>query len=60
MLIKNGWYRWYYMCDEIASSNYVDWKPRMEDYLYREDLYDPFLGDKAKLEGISDEKWSNM
>lgn len=48
------------MCDEIASSNYVDWKPRMEDYLYREDLYDPFLGDKAKLEGISDEKWSNM
>lgn len=44
------------MYDE-TSSNYVDWKPRMEEYLYCKNLYDHVLGDNSKPEGISDEKW---
>lgn len=44
------------MYDEITSSNYVDRKPKMEDYLYCKDLYDSIIGDKVKLVGMSDEK----
>lgn len=41
-------------------SNYSDWEHRMEDYLFCKDLYDLVVGDKAKPEGMRNEKWSNM
>lgn len=43
------------MYDKLTSSNYVDWNPRLEDYLYCKDLYKLVLGDKSKQQGISDE-----
>ncbi|PON98554.1 Zinc finger, CCHC-type, partial [Trema orientale] len=42
---------------KLNNSNWVIWKPRMEDYLYCEDLHKPIEGDEARPKEISDEEW---
>ena len=35
---------------KLTSPNYSIWKPKMEDILYCNNLYDPIESDSAKLE----------
>jgi hypothetical protein len=39
---------------KLTSSNYVIWKPRMEDLLYDKDLYESILVDSGMPVGLSD------
>ncbi|KAM1154260.1 hypothetical protein ACFX19_037276 [Malus domestica] len=45
---------------KLTNSNWVTWKPRMEDILYCKDLHEPIEGDAAKLESMSDAEWKKM
>ena len=45
---------------KLNATNYSIWKPRMEDYLYCRDLFEPVLGDKGRPSDMSDEKWAVM
>ncbi|KAM1487717.1 hypothetical protein ACFX2I_001756 [Malus domestica] len=45
---------------KLTNSNWVTWKPRMEDILYCKDLHEPIEGDAAKPESMSDAEWKKM
>lgn len=45
---------------KLNNSNWATWKPRMEDFLYSENLHLPIEGDKARPKGLSDENWYIM
>ena len=42
---------------KLSTSNYLIWKPMMEDVLYCKDLHDPIEGDNAKPSDMSDRDW---
>ncbi|KAL6211007.1 hypothetical protein ACLB2K_016236 [Fragaria x ananassa] len=44
----------------LNHSNWITWKPRMEDILYYKDLHEPIEGVEAKPEGTSDANWTKM
>ena len=41
----------------LSATNYMSWKPRMEDILYAKDMYDPLENEGKKPEGIDEAKW---
>ncbi|KAM1394751.1 hypothetical protein PS2_030306 [Malus domestica] len=45
---------------KLTNSNWVTWKPMMEDIFYCKDLHEPIEGDAAKLESMSDAEWKKM
>ena len=45
---------------KLNATNYSICKPRMEDYLYCRDLFEPVLGDKGKPSDMIDKKWAVM
>ncbi|KAM2683111.1 hypothetical protein EV1_044763 [Malus domestica] len=45
---------------KLTNSNWVTWKPRMEDILYCKDMHEPIEGDAAKPESMSDAEWKKM
>ena len=45
---------------KLNNSNWVTWKPRMEDILYCKDLHEPIEGAKARPETMSDAEWTKM
>ncbi|KAL6179251.1 hypothetical protein ACLB2K_050767 [Fragaria x ananassa] len=44
----------------LNNSNWITWKPRMEDILYCKDLHEPIEGVEAKTEGTLDANWKKM
>ena len=42
---------------KLNHTNWLIWKPKMEDILYCKDLYDPIEGDKARPKVMSDADW---
>ncbi|KAM5588228.1 hypothetical protein ABKV19_006591 [Rosa sericea] len=44
----------------LNHSNWITWKPRMEDILYCKDLHEPIEGEEAKPEGTSVPTWTKM
>ena len=42
---------------KLSTSNYLIWKPMMEDVFYCKDLHDPIEGDSAKPSDMSDRDW---
>ncbi|KAL6136970.1 hypothetical protein ACLB2K_062265 [Fragaria x ananassa] len=44
----------------LNHSNWITWKPRMEDILYCKDLHEPIEGVEAKPEGTSYANWTKM
>ena len=45
---------------KLTHSNWVTWKPRMEDILYCTDLHEPIEGDDANPEGTTPAIWTKM
>jgi len=45
---------------KLSASNYLIWKPMMEDVLYCKDLHDPIEGDSAKPSDISNIDWEKL
>ncbi|KAL6225745.1 hypothetical protein ACLB2K_004594 [Fragaria x ananassa] len=44
----------------LNHSNWITWKPRMDDILYCKDLHEPIEGVEAKPEETSDANWKKM
>ena len=44
----------------LNHSNWITWKPRMEDIFYCKDLHEPIEGDDAKPEGTTPAAWTKM
>ena len=42
---------------KLSTSNYLIWKPMMEDVFYCKDLHDPIESDSAKPSDMSDRDW---
>ena len=45
---------------KLNSSNYLIWKPRIEDVLYTKNLYLPIYGDSKKPKDKNDDDWNIM
>ena len=45
---------------KLNHTNWLLWKPKMEDILYCKDLYDPIEGDEAWPKDMSDPDWKNI
>ena len=45
---------------KLKSPNYCIWKPKMEDILYCNNLYDPIESDSAKLEDKTEKEWESV
>ena len=45
---------------KLMASNYLIWKPLMEDVLYCKDLLDPIKGDSARPSEVFDKDWEKL
>ena len=45
---------------KLSASNYLIWKPMMEDVLYCKDLHDPIEGDSAKPSDMPNRDWEKL
>ena len=45
---------------KLLASNYLIWKPMIEDELYYKNLHDPIEGDSAKPSEMCDKDWEKL
>ena len=44
----------------LSATNYMSWKPRMEDILYAKDMYDPLENEGKKPDEFDEAKWKKI
>ncbi|KAL6179068.1 hypothetical protein ACLB2K_050584 [Fragaria x ananassa] len=45
---------------KLTHTNWVTWKPRMEDILYCKDMHEPIEGVAGKPADMADNKWQKL